>query len=256
MILVTRALPLPGAQRVLPAAGFILLILYMGCLLFLSVYAGKSGDSPVQIYRSFLGMYMYMAMITSQGIIEPSVFSYALTAPFFPLLTYSTPKAVQWIFLAVIAEALLEFIVRRYMKPRITEKEHHILSRCLIVILSALLAAGIFVYDCGFPVSGKGIRLLSEINTDYGIEIDSLNDVQNEKTVLNGESAGLFIEQLQNNDYYRITGSSYHGTFLGPHYLVFAKTKEGHAVTIELCGLEKMSVTDETEKKTEYYRIR
>lgn len=255
-VFITGTMSLPGAQKVLPVIGFVLLFLYMCCLLFLSVYAGEIGASPVQIYKSFLGMYMYMAMVTSQGIILPSVFSYAMIAPFFPLLTYNTSKAVNCIFWAVITEVLLEFIVRRYIKPHKNEKEHGIRNKYLIIILTILFSVGIFVCDYGFPVSGKGIRMLKDINSDYGIEISKLDDEKNEKILINGESASLYIEQLQNNDYYRITSSSYHGSFSGSHYLVFAKTKDGHAITIELCGSEKLSITDETEKKIEYYRIR
>lgn len=125
-----------------------------------------------------------------------------------------------------------------------------------IIVLILLIAASTILYDRGLPVSGNDINMLKEINTDEGIRISYLSDTEGKEIELSGEEAEEFISALESKEYYQIMHSRYKGTFSGEHQLIFAKNAEGHAITIELCGDEKMSLTDETTGKSEYYRIK
>ena len=124
------------------------------------------------------------------------------------------------------------------------------------IALILLIIAATVLYDRGLPVSGNDINMLKEINTDEGIRITYLSDAEGKEIELTGEEAEEFIIELESKEYYQITHSRYKGTFSGEHQLIFAKNGEEHTITIELCGDEKMSLSDEANGKSEYYRIK
>lgn len=124
----------------------------------------------------------------------------------------------------------------------------------ILIFVISILILTFFLYDFGIPVSGRNIEMLTKIDADAGIEIIDLNNTKNEHIHLESEEAQAYLENLKDKDYCRITKKQYDSSFSGNHYLIFARSYEGHAITIELCASDKMSITDENENMSEYYK--
>ena len=125
-----------------------------------------------------------------------------------------------------------------------------------IIVIGILLLSGFWMYDHGKPKEGKDITALTSLNTEEPISVEVINTKHDGTYELAENEKEKIKTLLVSRKYGAVSEKRFAGTYHGDGFFVFAGTEDNHRVTICIYGYEKMSVTDETENKTEYYLIK
>jgi hypothetical protein len=125
-----------------------------------------------------------------------------------------------------------------------------------LVLILIILAAGLTgLYVHGFPVSGKKIRILDEIDTSHETVISEIDKEGNERILSQAETEDL-IAELQNHDYRQMFSFGDQTKYSDSGYIVMAYLYSGDALTIEIYDLSRIRITDQTKDKSEYYIVK
>lgn len=123
-----------------------------------------------------------------------------------------------------------------------------------IIVIGILLLSGFWMYDHGMKTK---VKALDKIDAAAGMNVFVLNGSdQGSKYDLEQSDAENLLKALENCKYAAVTESVFNGTYSGDGYTLSAKTTDGHVLTIDIYGYEKLSVADRTEDKTSYYLIK
>ena len=125
----------------------------------------------------------------------------------------------------------------------------------LIAVMLVCAGFGFWFRDHGIAKNGKDIAMIQEINPKKDSVLTVEHTAQDGQYELDESKTETLKNLLLAGKYRTISESVYQGTFQGDHLLLFVTTENDHVLTIEICGYVKMSVSDETGKKTEYYLI-
>ena len=124
----------------------------------------------------------------------------------------------------------------------------------IIAALVILVCGGFWIYDHGRSTEVKDLK---KIDPSAGMNVYVLNGSDQGSTYdLAEPETETLRKALQNCKYAAVTESVFQGTYNGDGYTLSAKTTDGHVLTMDVYGYEKMSVTDRTTDKTSYYLIK
>jgi hypothetical protein len=125
-----------------------------------------------------------------------------------------------------------------------------------IIVIGILLLSGFWMYDHGKSKEGKDITVLTSLNTAEPISVEVINTKHDGIYELTDAERVKIKKLLISRKYGAVSEKRFTGSYHGDGFFIFAGTDDNHRITICIYGYEKMSVTDETENKTEYYLIR